>query len=213
MTAISNFTQAMRELTGYDDDPVSESQKKSEQEKTALQPEVSSKEPPEIRREKLNLNLPSFEQGEGSQITSTMVVKGRIDGNDPIKIEGTVLGDAKVGGSMIVSGKVVGEISSDNLFINGTIKGDIHGKTDIKINESAVVVGNIEAENLSAQGKIKGNLQVRGTTEISESALIVGDIITNDITSEKGCIINGKITTKDRMKFNFEDDKLFQITE
>ncbi len=207
MTAISNFTQAMKELTGFDDE-----QGKAG-EKQALIKEKEAKREEIKLPQKMNFEMPHFDKENSSLVTSTMVINGNLLSSDQIKVNGKVTGDIKTTQSAMVNGTVLGDIESDSLTVSGSVKGNLTVKRDAGVASTAVIVGDIMSGNLSLEGKVKGNLKITGTTGITETAILAGNIDTSDLYTEKGCVVHGSIITRDTANFNFEEEKLFDIGE
>lgn len=214
MTAISNFTQAMKELTGFDEESAKAETKKSKTEIKQEQPAIEEEKKEEIKlSKKADIGVPVFDEEEGSFVTSTMIITGNVISSDQIKVDGKVSGDLRTTQATMVNGTISGNIDSCNLIVNGAVKGDLKVEADTDVAAAAVIVGDIASKNLRLKGKVKGNLKIAGTTGISETAILSGDIDTNDLYTEKGCVIHGTITTKDTANFNFEEEKLFDIGE
>ncbi len=207
MTAISNFTQAMKELTGFDDEPG-----KTGEEQALVKEKETKRE--EIKTpQKMNLEMPHFDKENSSLVTSTMVINGNVISSDQIRVNGKVTGNIKTTQSAMVNGTVRGDIESDSLMVSGSVKGNLTVKRDADIASAAVIVGDIMSGNLSLKGKVKGNLKISGTTGITETAILAGNIDTSDLYTEKGCVVHGSITTRDTANFNFEEENLFDIGE
>lgn len=212
MAIMTNFTQAVKELTGFDDDAGSQNNSvKAEM----RQKDFGSGRKAEVQsdRVRVDMELGNIDDNNGSSITSTMVVNGQVESSDDIKILGKVNGDVRVTSNAVIEGKVIGNVKIQNLSVSGAVKGDITANGNIKIGEPAVIVGNIKSQNIVIDGKVKGNLDTAESTEVSASALIAGDIVTEYLDSERGSVISGKVTTKDTKKFIFDEQKLFDIGE
>lgn len=216
MTAISNFTQAVRELTGFDDNGV----KGGESEANSVNNEgtpwaINPEQPREVRfsHKTSEFQIPEVNADGGSLITRSMSISGQVDSENQLKVEGKVSGEIKTNSSVSVSGVVIGNVNSNNLSITGKIKGDISSKSVTRIDSNAVIVGDVHADNLYVFGRVKGNLTVQETTEVAEGALVVGDIVTGSLASNRGSIIDGKIIIKDKKPFNFDAENLFKIEE
>lgn len=216
MSPISNFTQAMKELTGFDDEPVKDKAKTSPQaEEDAVKYEESFAMPrsEQPSRQHLTIDMPAFDGSTGTTVTGTMVITGSVEGTDPVKVDGKISGDLHTAAAAVVNGKIIGNVTADNLMISGSIKGDVTAGADTRIESSAIIVGNVQSGNLSVRGKIKGNLQIKAVTEVTGTAVIVGSTETGELNSERGCVINGSVITRNAENFNFDDEKLFRIGE
>jgi len=81
--------------------------------------------------------------------------------------------------------------SSDNLRVEGTLKGVIKTKSKIVLGASAVVEGDIYARNAEVQGTVKGKLEVTELLILGEGCKVQGDIVTNKLEVRDGASFNG----------------------
>jgi len=81
--------------------------------------------------------------------------------------------------------------SSDNVRIEGKLKGSITTKSKIVLGASAVVEGDIYARNAEIQGTIKGKIEVSELLILGEGCKVFGDIITNKLEVRDGASFNG----------------------
>lgn len=220
MSPISNFTQAMKELTGFDDDSSKEKVRTAEKrEEFARDREYREREPfqmpqmePRIRPQ-MEIAVPAFNQEAGTVISGSMVITGNIESSDQIKADGCIFGDLNTTSSVIVNGKIIGDVATDSLEVSGSIKGAVKVSTDARIEHAAVILGDIKSANLQTKGKVKGNLEIKNVADITASAVVVGNIDTGELNSERGCVINGNVTTRNTRSFTFDEEKLFSIGE
>lgn len=220
MSPISNFTQAMKELTGFDDDSSKEKVRTAEKrEEFARDREYREREPfqmpqmePRIRPQ-MEIAVPAFNQEAGTVISGSMVITGNIESSDQIKADGCIFGDLNTTSSVIVNGKIIGDVATDSLEVSGSIKGAVKVSTDARIEHAAVIMGDIKSANLQTKGKVKGNLEIKNVADITASAVVVGNIDTGELNSERGCVINGNVTTRNTRSFTFDEEKLFSIGE
>lgn len=220
MSPISNFTQAMKELTGFDDDSSKEKVRTAEKrEEFARDREYREHEPfqmpqmePRIRPQ-MEIAVPAFNQEAGTVISGSMVITGNIESSDQIKADGCIFGDLNTTSSVIVNGKIIGDVATDSLEVSGSIKGAVKVSTDARIEHAAVIMGDIKSANLQTKGKVKGNLEIKNVADITASAVVVGNIDTGELNSERGCVINGNVTTRNTRSFTFDEEQLFSIGE
>lgn len=191
----NNFTQALKELTGFDGEPnpinntaaktEGEVMPKFEFEQTVSDDVVSYKEFTDTQSE------------ESTRITSSMVIKGNIKSKDNIFVHGEVIGDITTSASINSTNLIVGNVSCQDMFMNGArLRGNVTLAGDFAIGENSVVVGDIKCENINIAGKVKGNCDVAKSARMVRGAYLSGDIITDDIATEQGSRINGKISLK-----------------
>ena len=219
MSSISNFTQAMKELTGFDDETSKEKVKSAEKREDFAQDRDKTSEPfrmpqmePRIRPQ-MEILVPEFNQEAGTVSSSSMVITGNIEGADQVKANGCIFGDLNTTSSVIVNGKIIGDVATESLAVSGSIKGAVKVSLDARIEHAAVIVGDIKSANLQTKGKVKGNLEIKNVVDITESAVVVGNIDTGELNSERGCVINGNVTTRNTRSFTFDEEQLFSIGE
>ena len=95
-----------------------------------------------------------------------------------------------IGESIKVKGNFHGE---GNMIIEGCVEGSIKTNNFLLIGTKSLITASVQAKDAKVSGKITGNLDISGFLEIKASAQINGDIQTEQISIEKGAIINGLI--------------------
>lgn len=81
--------------------------------------------------------------------------------------------------------------SSDNVRIEGKLKGIIKTKSKIVLGASAVLEGDIFARNAEILGTVKGKIEVTDLLILGEGCKVQGDIITNKLEVRDGASFNG----------------------
>ena len=81
--------------------------------------------------------------------------------------------------------------SSDNLRVEGKLKGTVKTKSKIVLGASAVVEGDIYAKNAEIQGTVKGKIEVSDLLILGDGCHVHGDIITNKLEVRDGASFNG----------------------
>lgn len=221
MSPISNFTQAMRELTGFDEESNKAKEKRSEPQVQIKKDEMKSREAQDFtvpqgeyrQRKQTDIGIPTFDESEGTIITRTMSINGKVSGTDSVKISGSMTGDLQTASSAVVNGKIQGNIQAESLSISGSVKGNLQIKTDARLETAAVLIGDIHSGNILVRGKTKGNLYAERITDLAESAVVVGDIVTGELNAERGSIIKGNVQTETAEKIDFDETKIFNIGE
>ncbi len=101
----------------------------------------------EKKEEKIILKEPETIVGESVKL------KGNLKSNSNIKIAGSLTGEIKTKGNIVVdkSSKINAKIQAKNLKVSGTINGDIEVKEQIEITETGKVFGDISANILKIQ--------------------------------------------------------------
>lgn len=104
------------------------------------------------------------------------------------EVQNTSESNTIIGTGTIIEGNVE---SSDNLRVEGTLKGTIKTKSKIVLGASALVEGDVYARNAEIQGKVKGKIEVTELLILGEGCKVHGDIITNKLEVRDGASFNG----------------------
>lgn len=102
-------------------------------------------------------------QPSGGVVTSTLVIKGEIQGREDLYIDGEVQGTIQLSEGRVTVGP--------------------HGK----------IVANVEAREIVVRGKVKGSLHARERLEVGRTGEIQGDISTTRLSIEEGAQIHSKV--------------------
>ncbi|MCA9077269.1 MAG: polymer-forming cytoskeletal protein [Planctomycetaceae bacterium] len=89
----------------------------------------------------------------------------------------------------VIEGNIV---SSEDLQIDGTVKGDIQTSSKLILGEDSIIEGNIMAEEAEVSGRITGTVQAKGLLAIMKTCVIDGDIVTKSLNVESGSSFNGR---------------------
>lgn len=199
----NNFTQALKELTGFDT-PAEEVR-----EEAPVQSQSAYKKPAQPSFEKADFAEPftldnlisektvEMSQAEVTHITSTMVINGDIKSEDNLFVEGQIYGDVATTANLTSTNLIVGDLKAQNAALESSrLKGNIHLDGHLNISQNSIVIGDITSNSIRVSGKVKGNLDITGAVVLKDNALISGNILADDIASEPGTRINGTISTR-----------------
>ena len=80
-------------------------------------------------------------------------VRGRVNGDGDLRIEGSVEGDVLVTGLLSIEsgGSVTGNTQAQAVSIEGTLTGDVEAQGDVTIRKGARVVGNMNGAQISLE--------------------------------------------------------------
>ena len=81
--------------------------------------------------------------------------------------------------------------TSENVRIDGTIKGNISCDKKLVLGRSALIEGKLIAKEAVIMGNVKGNVHIHGLLKLENSAAIQGDIVAKKMTVEEGAVIDG----------------------
>jgi len=102
-------------------------------------------------------------QPSGGIVTSTLLIKGEVRGNDDLYIDGEVQGTIHL--------------------TNGRVTVGPHGK----------ISANVDAREILVRGKVTGALRGRDRVEIGSSGEVHGDIATSKIAIAEGAQIHSRV--------------------
>lgn len=82
--------------------------------------------------------------------------------------------------------------TTENLRVDGKIKGEVHCDKRLVMDAAGVIEGNIHAGESSIKGKVMGTVSVSNTLHLLESSFIKGDIKAKKLHVEEGAKYDGK---------------------
>ncbi|MCC6727496.1 MAG: polymer-forming cytoskeletal protein [Saprospiraceae bacterium] len=93
----------------------------------------------------------------------------------------------------LVQGTVVeGKVRATNdIRIDGTIKGDLVCDAKVIIGPSGVIEGTIKCQNAVVEGQFNGILTVAELLNIRETAKVIGDVSYGKLIVQSGAVISG----------------------
>jgi len=96
--------------------------------------------------------------------------------------------------TMIAAGTIItGDLESHgDIRIDGTLKGNLKGKSKIIIGTDGVVEGNVEGLQADIMGHITGTIKVQELLYLHGSTEINGDIYAGKLQIEPTAVFNGK---------------------
>jgi cytoskeletal protein CcmA (bactofilin family) len=90
---------------------------------------------------------------------------------------------------------LTGDVSSESsLIIKGKVIGNIVSTQRIIIESGAEVIGNVTAQDLRICGSVNGIITVHQKLSIEHSAKVVGSIHTTTLSVEKGAVLDCQIS-------------------
>ena len=93
-----------------------------------------------------------------------------------------IQGDLEVKGSVLVYGKVFGDVHSEGL---------------VRTTKESLIRGSVVAEEAVIEGDIDGNLTVKGRATLGGSARLVGDVQVGILVIEEGAMFTGSCKMQD----------------
>jgi cytoskeletal protein CcmA (bactofilin family) len=89
--------------------------------------------------------------------------------------------------------EIQGSISfSNDLIIDGKIKGEIRSEGNLTVGENAEIEGEIHTKTVTIFGKVKGNITVSERAELKANSVLEGDIAAGTLSIEEGATFMGQ---------------------
>lgn len=89
---------------------------------------------------------------------------------------------------------IKGQLESDNdIWIDGTVEGDITTAGNLTLGSSADVRGNLGARTVSIAGRLSGDVTAKESISIESSALVTGNLSASDLRIESGAVLRGEV--------------------
>lgn len=106
-----------------------------------------------------------------------------------IEIPASAAGTSLIGAGTIIKGDI---ISTGDIRIDGTLKGNISGSAKVLIGAEGSVEGDIEGQQADILGKITGKIIIKDLLNLRGKATIKGDISSGKLQVEPTVSFNGK---------------------
>lgn len=92
--------------------------------------------------------------------------------------------------------EIDGEIEGDeDLVVQGTIRGKVVSRKDLKVDAGGNVEAVVSTRNLSITGRVKGNVHATGKVELCTEGTMIGDITAPRVVLADGSKFKGLIDT------------------
>ena len=82
--------------------------------------------------------------------------------------------------------------TSENVRIDGTIKGNIECEKKLVLGTGAKVEGTLMAQNAVIMGNVMGDVNIKGSLHLLSTAQINGDIVATKMIVDDGAKFSGK---------------------
>jgi len=95
-----------------------------------------------------------------------------------------------IGPTLKVKGNFQG---NGDIIIEGILDGSVKTDADIFIGEKAKITATLESQEAIINGLVQGSIKVKKYLAIGATAKINGDVQCEEISVEKGAVINGQL--------------------
>lgn len=125
-------------------------------------------------------------------ISKGTIINGSISSDGSLDIMGSITGDVECLGKLTISGKIVGNSSAAEVYVNTErLEGGITSEGSVKIGLGTVVIGDIVATSGVIAGAVKGEIDINGPVVIDSTAIIKGNIKAKAVQINNGAVIEG----------------------
>ena len=129
---------------------------------------------------------------EVTVISKGTTIIGSISSDCSLEIMGNVTGDVECLGKLSISGKIKGNSTAMEVFVNTErLEGNIESEGTVKVGLGTVIIGDIVATSGVIAGAIKGEIDVNGPIVIDSTAIIKGNIKAKSVQINNGAVIEG----------------------
>ncbi len=196
-----NFSKAVEELIGIKQNDGEDGEAQEAVAVEEASPQTGYAEGPRDFDGRFGLSggaVPTVYKSEASTpvavITEDMVIKGTVNSQANILVEGTILGDVLSEGDCIVRGKIEGNVNLRSLLVEaGSIGGDISAGSAVIIEEKSSIHGNIKAERIEVNGSVTGNLDSETKIVLKSQAVVDGNIKAKELAIQEGAELKGSV--------------------
>ena len=125
-------------------------------------------------------------------ITKGTTINGSISSDGSLDVMGSITGDIECLGKLSITGKVVGNSTASEVFVNTErLTGSINSEGSVKVGLGTVIVGDIAAASGVIAGAVKGEIDINGPIVIDSTAIIKGNIKAKSVQINNGAVIEG----------------------
>ena len=113
-------------------------------------PKAETQTPAVVEGERPQESLPPPQKVSSTLITQGITIKGTVEGEGVVQVEGTVVGEFNMVGAIIVadSGLVKGPISADVVRVAGKVEGNVIAREHMRLEHTGTLIGDVSTASL-----------------------------------------------------------------
>lgn len=113
-------------------------------------PKVEQQLPVALEGDKPQESLPPPQKVSSTLITQGVTIKGTVEGEGVVQVEGEVEGEFHMVGAVIVSdtGLVRGPISADVVRVAGKVEGNVTAREHMRLEQTGTLIGDVATASL-----------------------------------------------------------------
>ena len=103
-----------------------------------------------LEKERPQESLPPPQKVSSTLITEGITLKGTVEGEGVVQVEGTVIGEFNMVGAIIVAdtGLIKGPITADVVRIAGRVEGNITAREHMRLEHTGTLIGDVATASL-----------------------------------------------------------------
>ena len=118
-------------------------------------------------------SLPPPQKISSTLITQGITIKGTVEGEGVVQVEGTVVGEFNMVGAIIVadSGLIKGPITADVVRVAGRVEGNVTAREHLRLENTGALIGDVTTASLVVEdgGCLNGRSTMMKAPEPQES--------------------------------------------
>ena len=123
-------------------------------------PKVEPQPPLALEGERSQESLPPPQKLSSTLITQGITLKGTVEGEGVVQVEGTVVGEFNMTGAIIVAdtGLIKGPITADVVRVAGRVEGNIIAREHMRLEHTGTLIGDVTTASLVVEdgGRLNG---------------------------------------------------------
>ena len=145
-------------------------------------PKTEQQTPLALEEKRPQESLPPPQRVTSTLITQGITLKGTIEGEGVVQVEGTVIGEFNMVGAIIVadSGVIRGPITADVVRVAGRVEGNVTAREHLRLENTGALIGDVATASLVVEdgGCLNGRSTMMKAPEAEELKDVepVGDL-------------------------------------
>ena len=143
-------------------------------------PKVEPQAPVALEGDRPQESLPPPQKMSSTLITEGITLKGTVEGEGVVQVEGTVIGEFNMVGAIIVAdtGVVKGPITADVVRVAGRVEGNVTAREHLRLENTGALFGDVATASLVVEdgGCLNGRSTMMKAPEGEEDVQPVGDL-------------------------------------
>ena len=137
-------------------------------------------------------SIDSVMSDDTTYITKGTKITGDIETDGGVDVLGSVTGNIKCMGKLILGGQVKGNVNAGEIYANAAkLEGEVTTDGGVKIGVGSVVIGNITATSAVIAGAVNGDIDIKGPVIVDSTAVVMGNIKSRSVQINNGAVIEG----------------------